>query len=148
MSFFKVSIIFLFCLVIPNQQDFVSFLPENSVTELKNQQFIVQLYFEVKPGFHIQAEDEVPENIIPTSINFEKSPHFEILKHSFQVQKYQVILLGDQKHKVIDGKFGIQVYLKAKKLQKVERLKGELHYQACDDRQCFYPRSLKFEMSL
>ena len=147
MSFYSQFLIVLSCLLLNLQQDFVSFKPELSKSEINNEHLIVELVFQVAPGYHIQAEDKVPENIIPTSISFDESTGIKILQHKFQVENYDEVILGDISHKVINGQFSVLVHLKEKPKSKGAILTGEIYYQACDDRKCFYPRKLKFEFS-
>lgn len=145
MSYCKYFLFLLVTLFVPLQQEFVSFLPENTVIERKDEKLQITLVFHVKPDFHIQAEDEVPDNFIPTSLSFQ-SPK-ENINYYFQIANYDTIVLGRNIHKVISNEFKVLVEIDTK-LQNIGVLKGELNYQACDDRQCFFPRKLSFQVSL
>ncbi|MCH4822585.1 hypothetical protein ML462_05315 [Gramella lutea] len=146
MSCYKYHFILLTFLIFLPQKEFVAFLPERTIIESKDDKLHIELRFLVKPGFHIQAEDEVPDNIIPTSINFHLPESKHIIKKYFVIKSYDTVIFGENIHKVISSDFTVILEVGIENTPKI--LKGELSYQACDDRQCFFPRKLPFKLSL
>ncbi|PTX45149.1 disulfide bond corrector protein DsbC [Christiangramia gaetbulicola] len=148
MSFFKqILITFLFLQL---QTDFVAL--DNDLTEINiNDAYTeVIISFSIEPGYHIQSDKDVPENIIPSSIIFEPSSAFSISLQQLLVPAYDTIYLDKIPHEVISHEFQAKVQLRpldSKKLT-TEKLKGVLTYQACDNRKCYFPRDLKFEIAL
>lgn len=148
MSFFKqILITFLFLQL---QTDFVAL--DNDLTEINiNDAYTeVIISFSIEPGYHIQSDKDVPENIIPTSITFEPSSAFTISLQELLIPAYNTIYLNKIPHEVISDEFQAKVHLRlldSKKLSS-ETLKGVLTYQACDNRKCYFPRDLKFEIAL
>ena len=148
MSCFKYLIPVILFLLLPIQQEFVGFRKQESSIEITDKKLKAQLVFQVLPGYHIQAESEVPDNIIPTSVRFEANKFYKISDHSFKIPTYDTVVLGETIHKVISDKFRLEVEIVPQKKFNTQTLKGVLSYQACDDRQCFFPRNLPFEIRL
>lgn len=148
MSFFKqILITFLFLQL---QTDFVAL--DNDLTEINiNDAYTeVIISFSIEPGYHIQSDKDVPENIIPTSITFEPSNAFSISLQQLLVPAYDTVYLDKIPHEVISNEFQAKVHLRPLDSKKIcsETLKGVLTYQACDNRKCYFPRDLKFEIAL
>lgn len=148
MSFFK-QILFV-SLFFQVQTEFVAL--DNDLTQINiNETYTeVIISFSIEPGYHIQSDQDVPENIIPTSMIFEPSNAFSISLQELLIPAYDTIYLDKIPHEVISHEFQAKVHLSplnSKKLSS-ETLKGVLTYQACDDRKCYFPRDLKFEIGL
>lgn len=112
MNFYSLFLIFILCTSVPLQEHFVS-LKENEmkVWHPKNE-INVLLSFQILPGYHIQAENEVPENIIPTTISFDNTEAFSVLEHNFIISTYDEVILDRISHKVISNDFQVSIRLK------------------------------------
>lgn len=130
------------------QMDFVSFKEEDVQLEKINTDLMIILPFIIKAGYHIQAEKDVPENIIPTEFSIQENEEYELLEQQFLTREYDTVILDKIIHKVLSDEFQVKLLIKPYSLDKTLNLKGVLNYQACDDRQCFYPRKLDFEIQI
>lgn len=148
MSFYK--LIFITIVFIAVQNDFVVLKNEETTISSNKDYTEVILLFTIKPGYHIQSNKEVPENIIPTSIYFETSQSYTISLQELIVPVYDTVVLDETPHMVISDEFQAKVHLKAlnSETSGSNLLKGILTYQACDDKKCYFPRELKFDISI
>ncbi len=148
MSFYK--LIFITTVFIAVQNDFVVLKNEETTISSNKDYTEVILLFTIKPGYHIQSNEEVPENIIPTSITFETSQSYRISLQELIVPVYDTVVLDETPHMVISDEFQVKVHLRSLNAESSgsNLLKGILTYQACDDKKCYFPRELKFEIGI
>lgn len=111
---------------------------------------LIPVYISVKKGFHIQANKVSDEFIIPTTIEIDSS---EVL--SVGIQKYpkpkKFRLAGTtQNMPVYDGTFKILIECKIKEsVQKGKyTVHAKLHYQACNYKTCFFPKTMTFPIEV
>lgn len=122
--------------------------PEFSISPGGDQQ--VQLSFLIREGYHIQANQVRDENLIPSELSFEATdglilgdPHFpEAVEFSMKGTEETMDVFSDT----------LEVRLPVSPLEQTGKglflIKGRLHYQACDDAKCYYPRDLNFTMRI
>lgn len=148
MNYFSLLIIALVLAVSPLQDEFVLFQEEKTEINASQKEYEISLTFKILDGYYIQAETGVPENIIPTQVTFQKSESFEITAHQLSSRGEQTIFLDTTAHKVLSDSFKILVFIKLKNADSkhVKKLVGEVYYQACNKQQCFYPRTLNFQV--
>lgn len=144
--------IILFCFIslftFQNKQ-FVEFKNDEVKITAKGEQLTIVLPFEILQSFHIQSEKVVDNNLIPTEIHFYDSDGYKILSYQFSKTNRENLFLDQLKCEVLSDNLEVTLRLEKKKtLEKDINLNGYLYYQACDDRQCFYPRSLSFSLKL
>lgn len=123
-------------------------VPEIIVSAGKNG--VIQIDVTVKKGYHIQANKVKDEFIIPTTLEITASDIITTEKQLFPTGK-KFRLEGTKDHLLVyDGDFKIKVPFRTKeKLKKGEyKLSATLHYQACDNKTCFFPRGIDFTISL
>lgn len=148
MNYFKPLILILIISVLPVQDEFVIFQTEDIQVKTAGGKYEINLPFKILDGYYIQADKGVPENIIPTQISFDKNELYEITGYEMLPLEEKSIFLDTTEHKVWRNDFGIIVHIKVsdKNRSLIKQLAGELMYQACNNRQCFYPRNLRFEV--
>lgn len=132
------------------QQHFVTVDESVIRIERKGDGCIVGIPFQIREPYHIQAVSGAQDNVIPTTVLFENNEHFEIVHYEFTSLKHDTVFLDQVPSRVLSGSFEVRVFLKypGRNLSKIPPLKGELGYQACNDRQCFFPRTLAFNVTL
>ena len=132
----------------PVQEEFVIFQAEETKVEKTSAEYEIWLSFKILDGFYIQAETGVPENIIPTQVSFQKDPTYEITGHEISSKGAQTIYLDTSAHNVLSNNLEVlvKVKLNEKNSENIKKLRGEVYYQACNNKQCFYPRNLNFEV--
>lgn len=117
--------------------------PVQAVSAKAGQTVTVSLTAHVDSGFHVNAEKQVDEFLIPLRLTWtpgilESSattfPKFETVKLAFS-EKPVNIYSGDFK---IETKFKVS----AKAAPGASTVAGKLRFQACNDRECLIPRTL------
>ncbi|MCM8569525.1 hypothetical protein NE848_09045 [Gramella jeungdoensis] len=148
MNYFSLLLFALVFFISASQDEFVYFEEEETEVKTSQSDYEISLSFKILDGYYIQAESGVPENIIPTQVSFRRNTSYEVTGYEFSSMGEQTIFLDTTAHNVLSDRFEIMVYIKIKegKLKQVNKLAGELYYQACNTRQCFYPRTLNFEV--
>ncbi|TBW27830.1 hypothetical protein [Gramella sp. KN1008] len=148
MNCFRPLLLILIFSFLPVQDEFVIFQAEDTGVKTGNNQYEISLPFKILDGYYIQAEKGVPENIIPTQVTFQKNKLYEITGYEILPLEEKSIFLDTIEHKVWSNDFRIRVLIKVndKSRSLTKQLTGEVVYQACNNKQCFYPRNLNFEI--
>jgi hypothetical protein len=103
----------------------------------------VRIQLEVKEGYHIQAHNIADEYLIPTSLDIEAEGF--VIEKSFPLGTKLRLEGSDDTLDVYDGTIEIDVTLRAPAIVRGKsKLRAKLHYQACDAKRCFPPRTLGF----
>ena len=104
----------------------------------------------VAEGFHVQAHTVPFSYLIPTRLEMGDADNLEVGDASYPAgNPYQ--LTGSQNTlSVYDGTFFLNVPLRAPAVAPpgLRTVRGTLRYQLCDDRMCFRPSSVAFELTL
>lgn len=132
------------------QQQFVS-VDESAIRIVRERDgWIAGIPFQIHEPYHIQAVSGAQENVIPTTITFDNNEHLEIVQYEFTALQHDTVYLDSVPSKVLSGTFEVNVFFKVRggNSAKVPPLNGILAYQACNDRQCFFPRTLAFQASI
>lgn len=125
---------------------FVSFEKQEVVILQNSSITTVVLPFKIQDGYHIQSDQVGEENLMPTEISFEEDANRKVTSAIFKVESYDELALGSTQLKVISNEFRVQVELKTSDLDSGSSLKGKLYYQTCDNKKCYFPRVLDFEV--
>jgi peroxiredoxin len=113
-------------------------------------QGMVTVLFQIKEGYHIQANKVNDDNLIPVKLEFETvegismgEPVFPGWREFKMEGTPDPFLVFDE---ILDVK--IPVSVDHRKISGDLLLKGNLYYQACDSKKCFFPRDFRFEVNL
>lgn len=148
MNFYNLIAICFITLFSFQEKHFVDFKADE-VKISKNQEYIsITLPFEILKNYHIQSEKTEGNNFIPTEIHFENPEGYKIIEFEFSKVDRKNLILGDLKCEVLSNAFEVTLKLKKTTTNKPLNIKGNLFYQACDDKSCFYPRSLQFNLKM
>ena len=123
----------------------VSFAPVGLVTAQRTAQTMVNLNFRVASGFHINSNAPKDEFLIPTSLKMDLPTDIILGKIEYPAGKDLTFPFSpDQKLNVYSGDFtvavGVHPLLSVTPGKYV--MHGVLRYQACDNAQCFPPKTL------
>ena len=146
MKFFNSCLVFF---TIFGQTQLVDLITDEVDIQKKNDCIKLLLPFEIQDGFHIQDINDTKENLIATKITFEDEEDFEIAHFKIASLKYDKVILDQIEHRVLGNRLEVVVTIKTSiKHSKSIVLKGKFYYQAWNDRQCFFPRTLNFEVPI
>ena len=148
MSFFNSIFYFVVCFIFPAKPDFVQ-CTSVEVEPLIENQWICKLHFKVKEGYYIQSDQPLSEALIPTAISFDTADSFVILNKEYIMNHSQIRGEEDDGSTSLRDTFQIKILLQKKEvLDSITTLQGALNYQACSETQCFFPRTVNFQISL
>lgn len=123
----------------------VSIAPVPTVTAARATQTKVPLNFRVGSGFHINSNTPRSEFLIPTALKMDLPTDIVLGKIEYPPGKDLVFPFSpDEKLNVYSGDFTVNVTVHP--LSSVSPgkylMRGVLRYQACDNAQCFPPKTL------
>jgi len=123
----------------------VSFAPVGLVTAPRSAQTMVALNFRVASGFHINSNAPKDEFLIPTALKMDLPTDIVLGKIEYPAGKDLAFpFMPDTKLNVYSGDFTINVAVHplASVVPGKYVMHGVLRYQACDNAQCFPPKTL------
>lgn len=129
----------------PAKSPSVSIAPVPLVTAERTQQTIVKLEFRVASGFHINSNAPKSEFLIPTALKMDLPTDIVLGKIEYpEGQDLAFPFSPDEKLSVYSGDFAINVAVHPLKSVVPGKyvMHGVLRYQACDNAQCFPPKTL------
>lgn len=125
----------------------VSVRSEKIKTGINEEAFVI-LNVSVRDGYHILSND-TGNDLIPTTVDFKGVQGVEVLPAEFPEGRKFRLEGTDDFLDVYDGDFEIRIPMKAVALRPGNYLlEGELRYQACDAKTCFFPREVPFTVDL
>lgn len=107
----------------------------------------ITLKLEVVPGFHIQSNPASSPNLIATSVKID-GPH-GILWGQITYPPGKPYRLVGATHEIstYDGKLALNIPFTISSTKKGRLVgAGKVKYQACNDKTCFFPQTLTFEV--
>jgi hypothetical protein len=125
----------------------VTVLPVEPVIVQPGKSATLNMRFRINSGFHINSNKPTQEILIPTTVKL--SPPAEMLVGKIEYpagEQMALPFLPEEKLSVYSGTFIVTGVLKTTNtvLPGAYRVRGELRYQACSDRQCFPPHTQAF----
>ncbi|HUY12149.1 MAG TPA: protein-disulfide reductase DsbD domain-containing protein [Terriglobia bacterium] len=104
----------------------------------------------VSPGYHINAHKPSFDYLIPTEVKFDNNHAVSIEKTRYPAGKPQKLSFSDDPLSVYQGRFliGLDLKVPAGITPGVYTIKGELHYQACNDRACLAPSRVPLTLTV
>ena len=138
----------LFSLAFGIADDPMVIVKARQVKVKQNRESNVVLRVTVKDGFHVQAA-RVTNDLIPTTIHVKSLDGVTFLSPELPPSKKFSLEGTDDFLDVYDGRFEIRIPVRVSDVSKGRySLEGELRYQACDARRCFFPRTVPFAVEL
>ena len=109
---------------------------------------VIKMEIEIKKGYHIQANKVNDELLVPTTIEINEDKNITTGRQEFPPSKKFKLEGTDDFLDVYDGAFEIRIPFKTvKKISKGNYiLDAKLHYQACDNRTCLFPKTIWFSI--
>jgi hypothetical protein len=122
-------------------------LPIEPITIQPGKSASLNLSFRINSGFHINSNKPIQEVLIPTTVKL--SPPSEMLVGKLEYpagEQMALPFMPEEKLSVYSGTFNVTGVLKTTNAVSPGsyRVRGELRYQACSDRQCFPPHTQGF----
>ena len=148
MTYYSLSLYFILSIFGNETSQFVEFVETDVVIVKDNDYATITIPFEVLPTYHIQSNIGMSNGTIATKVTFKDHQSYKVEHQEFSLRHDRIIILNGDEHQVMANRFEIKVTLKLNENNSNEKLEGELYYQTCTDRQCLFPRTLNFKISL
>jgi hypothetical protein len=148
MNYYSIALCFMLWVGNLQANEFVTFDKAEVHKTTQNHMVTVTLSFEILEGYHIQSEADTLDDVIATTIGFEDSDAYEIVSYAFTLKHNDIVVLNEFAHDVLINRFEVSISLRISEntVGNAHMLSGQLQYQACTDRQCLFPRTLKFQV--
>lgn len=130
--------------VFSQETPIVTIIPSKQVTVAKGQTAQLSVRVKIKKGFHIQANPAADEFLIPTTLTVQSSNG--IVPGNPVYPPGRPYRLKGSKEDLLTYEDEVMIRLPVKVLDSSPlgntNLTGGLRFQPCDDRRCFFPRSV------
>lgn len=100
------------------------------------------LRFQVAAGFHVNSHHPNSAYLIPTTVKLLPAPGARLLKQTWPPAEQKKLSFSHKPLAVYSGIFPLRLLLRA---PRGATLRGQLGYQACNDRLCEPPTHLNFQ---
>ena len=129
----------------------VSLAPVSPVSVAAGSSARIEFTFRVNPGLHINSARPNSDLQIPTALKLSPPAGVAVAKLTYPPgQDLTLAFAPDIKLSVYSGQFAVKGTVSAQRTAAPGpvTVRGELYYQACDDRECYPPRSLPIEFQV
>lgn len=136
--------------VLAQEPSFIQLNGESEFTITGDEQQYITLSFLIKEGYHIQSDKVKDESLIPSELSFDASDIFKIGDPVFPAAEEFWMEGVEEPMEVFSDvlKINVPVTILKPELKGPFFLKGNLHYQACDDSKCYFPRDLNINLKI
>jgi len=123
--------------------------PVTTVTRGKSNS--LELQFRVEAGFHINSHQPTEKYLIPTTLKLDPPTDLVVGRITYPPGKESSFAFApEEKLSVYTGDFAVtvQVRVLASVLPGNYEVRGKLRYQACDNAQCYPPKTLPVQFQV
>jgi hypothetical protein len=133
------------------QQQYVTVSPVDAAAVSPGKTSPVKIDFRVNQGFHINSNKPNSELLIPTELKFSLPTELIIAGVSYPAgQQLTFPFMPNEPLSVYSGDFQVLANVRASQHAHTGtyRVHAQLKYQACNDRQCFAPKSMPVDFDV
>ncbi len=148
------ALLLLFCgsaALAQGSSPMVSVAPIDTVVVARGSRAPLDIALRVNRGFHINSHQPNDELLLPTVVHLYPPDGVLIMNIAYpEAENLAVPFAGKDKLSVYSGSFEVTAEVRATKLAGagMQRVHGDVRYQACDNRQCFPPKSTPLEFDI
>lgn len=139
------------CLLFGNKQLVSADILKITVAEVvvhAGKSSVIKMEIEIKEGYHIQANKVKDGLLIPTTVKIDEDKNITTGRQEFPSAKKFKLEGTNDFLDVFDGVFEIRIPFKT--IEKIPKgkyiLNAKLHYQACDNKTCLFPKRIEFSI--
>jgi hypothetical protein len=129
----------------------VSVAPIDTVVVARGGKAPLDLALRVNKGFHVNSHQPNDELLLPTVVHLNPPEGIVIMNIAYpEAEDLAMPFAGHDKMSVYSGSFEVTAEVRVAKsvMAGTQRVHGEVRYQACDNRQCFPPKSTPLEFDV
>ena len=120
-------------------------VPTQPVKVVSGKSSTATFVFRVAEGMHVNSDKPLDELLVPTTLKLQPPTQLMVAKINYpEGELMNFPFSPEEKLSLYTGDFGIKALVRVVPGTGpgIYRIKGELKYQACNNRQCFPPKSL------
>jgi hypothetical protein len=129
----------------------VSVAPIPTVVAARGNKAPFSVEMQVNKGFHVNSNKPLDELLMPTVVHLSPPEGIMIMNIEYpEAEQLALPFMGNDKLSVYSGHFVVTAEVRIPKAAPLgtQRVRGEVKYQACDNRQCFPPKSTPLEFDV
>jgi hypothetical protein len=129
----------------------VTVLPIDTIVVARGGNAPLNIELKVNKGFHVNSNKPNDELLLPTVVHLNPPEGLMILNTQYPVgEQLALPFMGNDKLSVYSGNFAVTAEVRVPKSAALGTLRvhGEVKYQACDNRQCFPPKTAPLEFDV
>ena len=133
------------------QQQYVSVAPVDAVTVTRGKTAAIKIACRVNQGFHINSNKPNSELLIPTEFKFSLPTELMIAGVTYPAgQQLTFPFMPNEPLSVYSGDFEVKANVRTSQhiSPGTYRVHAQLKYQACNDRQCFAPKTMPVDFDV
>ena len=145
-------LIFVFCAPALAQRSgpVVTVAPIGEVVVPRGGRAPLEIALRVNRGFHVNSHQPNDELLLPTVVHLDPPEGITITNIVYPEAEELELPFASKKLSVYSGSFAVIAEVRAHKFVTLDtrRVRGEVRYQACDNRQCFPPKTAPFQFDV
>jgi thiol:disulfide interchange protein DsbD len=129
----------------------VTVAPIPTVVVTRGSKAPLHISLRVNKGFHINSHQPNDEFLLPTVVHLDPPQGILIVNTEYpEAEELALPFMGNQKLSVYSGNFTVSTTVRIPKTTPLGTLRvhGDVKYQACDNRQCFPPKTTPLEFDV
>jgi len=129
----------------------VSVAPIGTVVVARGGTASLSIAMRVNKGFHVNSHQPNDELLLPTVVHLNPPEGIVIMNIAYpEAEELALSFAGNEKLSVYSGSFEVTAEVRVPKSAApgIQRVHGEVKYQACDNRQCFPPKTTPLEFDV
>jgi hypothetical protein len=129
----------------------VTVLPIDTVVVVRGGKAPLNIGLQVNKGFHVNSHKPNDELLLPTVVHFNPPEGIMIMEIQYpEGEDLALPLIGSDKISVYSGSFAVTAEIRIPQSAALGTLRvhGAVKYQACNNRQCFPPKTTPLEFDV
>ncbi len=129
----------------------VTVAPIGTIVVARGGKAPLEIALQVNRGFHVNSNKPNDELLLPTVVHLNPPQGIMIMNIQYpEGEQLALPFMGNDKLSVYSGNFAVTAEVRIPKSAALGTLRvhGEVKYQACDNRQCFPPKTTPLEFDV
>ena len=129
----------------------VTVQPIDTIVVARGGKAPLNIALRINKGFHINSNKPNNEFLMPTTVHLNPPEGIMIVNVHYPVgEQLALPFMGNEKLSVYSGNFEVRTQVRVPKSAALGTLRvhGDVKYQACDNRQCFPPKTTPLEFDV
>jgi DsbC/DsbD-like thiol-disulfide interchange protein len=129
----------------------VTVAPIGTIVVTRGSKAPLEIALRVNRGFHVNSNQPSDELLLPTVVHLNPPEGIMIMNIQYPAgEQLALPFMGNDKLSVYSGNFSVTAEVRIPKTAApgTQRVHGNVRYQACDNRQCFPPKTTPLEFDV